>query len=171
MYRNPAPNPLKPNLPLIHHHQRLPIGVQELAHIHDFSAEGRTWSFLRFQQKLILLIHFRQYSEGNTQHGYFQREFPLEFLSWFPGAVAQYERCPGTECESIIGDECLKLQSSDVGRRYCAVLNYSRCQRGYSPVTDFRPQETIIAHHFLHQGGLLALIKEMARHYLPLQPE
>lgn len=169
--RNPAPYPLQPNLPLIQHHLCLPVGVQELAHIHDFSIEGRTWSFLRSHQKLILLIHYRQRSGGDTQYGYFQREFPLEFLSWFPKAVAQYQQCPGVGCESTIGDEHLRLQPSDVGRGYCALLNYSRCQRGYSPITDFRPQETIIAHHFIHQGGLLALIKEMARHYLPVQPE
>lgn len=170
MRRHPPSHPLQADLPLIHHHHCLPPDVVELAHIHDFSIEGRTWSFLRYRQKLILLMHYRQQSGGDTHYGYFQREFPLEFLRWFPTALAQYEQRPGYAIENIVGGEQLCVQASDVGRGYCAVLNYSRCQRGYSPVTDFRPQETIMANHFIYQGGLLALIKEMRQQYLPAEP-
>ncbi|HMU65527.1 MAG TPA: hypothetical protein PKE57_00200 [Cellvibrionaceae bacterium] len=170
MRRHPPAHQLQPDLPLIHHHHALPPGVVELAHIHDFSIEGRTWSFLRYQHKLILLMHYRQQSGGDTQYGYFQREFPLEFLRWFPSALAQYEQNPSLAIEGTLGAEQLSLHASDVGRGYCAVLNYSRCQRGHSPITDFRPQETIIANHFIYQGGLLALIKQLGQQYLPAQP-
>lgn len=167
MRRNFTPYQLQPNLPLIQHHLCLPSGVTELGHIHDFSVEGHTWSFLRYQQKLIVLRHTRQEFGKDVQYRYLQQEFPLEFLSWFPIALAQYEQRPSVINENQVAGELLTLHERDVAREYCVVRNYSRCQHGCDPVSQFVPQETIIAHHFIYQGGLLALIKEMAKQYAP----
>lgn len=162
---NVPPYPLQPELPLIQSHRHLPHDMQALAHIRDLSLEGNMWSFVRYQDKLILLIHCRQASSGDGQYGYIQREFPLDFLHWFPMALTQYEQRQDPAGEHLVGDELLSLRISDTGPQGLTVTNYSRCQRNYDPIVDFRPQETAFAHHFIYPGGLLALIKQLAKQF------
>jgi hypothetical protein len=175
MWIRKAPCSLKPALPLIARHDQLPVGAAEVAKITEFT-EGGLFYFVKnsgFLSILSVTEPGRTLANGQPYYRCSQKDFPLEFLIWFPEALAEFQKSPAegglragamTTPDIDVGGEMLCLQRAlgvDRDRGGYIVENNSRCQRGYDPETEFEPHNVCWASRFLYEGGLLALIKEL----------
>lgn len=177
MWIRKAPYKLKDSLPEIVRHDELPTGCIELAKIKD-TTNPTMWFFVQNQSFLsILNMQSRLRNNSIPYYHCFQQDFPLEFLSWFPSALVEFQKPPVegglhvgamTTPDIEVGGEMLCVQrASGIDREMggYAVMNRSRCQKGRDPETSFTPHEVIWASRFLYDGGLLNLIKNLGEKF------
>ena len=175
MWISKAPYPVKPDLPLISRHDQLPAGAVELAKITE-STQGGLFYFVNnngFLSILNVTEPGRTLANGRPYYRCSQDDFPLEFLTWFPIALEEFQKPPvegGLPAggmatpDTDVGGEMLSIiraLGSDQGRGGYGVDNYSRCVRGRDIETSFAPHSVSWASRFLYEGGLLSLIKEL----------
>jgi hypothetical protein len=170
--------PVKPNLPLITRHDQLPPGAMELAKIKDNTDERSMWFFVKNNGGLSILdVSTWQSNDGQPEYLCSQKDFPMDFLTWFHDALADFQKPPAegglqagamTSADQDVGGEMLSIircMGEDRGYGGYAVDNWSRCQRRYDVATEFHPHSVSWAQRFLHEGGLLDLIKDLAEKY------
>jgi hypothetical protein len=175
MWIRKAPYTLKPALPQITRHDKLPAGATEIAEITEFT-EGGLFYFVKnngFLSILSVTEPGRTLANGQLYYRCSQNDFPLEFLSWFPQVLAEFQKPPAegglragamTTPDIEVGGEMLCLQRAlgvDRDRGGYIVRNRSRCEKDYDPETEFEPHNVCWASRFLYEGGLLALITEL----------
>lgn len=175
MWIRKAPYPVKPDLPEISNHDQLPTGAVEIAKITE-PTEGGLYYFIENNGALSILgvtEPGRTLANGQPYYRCSQKDFPLEFLWWFPAALAEFQKPPAegglhpgamTTPDIEIGGEMLCIQRAlgvDQNRGGYAVVNRSRCEKDKDVETRFTPHEVIWASRFLYEGGLLDLIKNL----------
>ena len=176
MWIRKAPYLLNTELPLITHHENLPAGAKELARIIDPTTSGDLWVIVKQNEnKLSLVKTYILNLDTGPKYSCHQQDFPLEFLSWFPQALIEFQKPPSegglhagamTTPDINVAGEMLCLQRAlgvDQDRGGYAVLNRSRCRKNRDPETSFTPHEVCWASRFLYEGGLLDLIKDLGQ--------
>ena len=169
--------PVKSNLPKIDHHDNLPSGAILLGELYD-NFNKNTWMFVNNNNTLSILKYYeRKLKDGQYIYRCYQREFPLEFLQWFSKALTEFRKSPiegglpagaMTSADEEVGGEMLCIQramGAGGGRGGYAVLNRSRCERGYNESTEFEPHEISWDDSFLFEDGLLDLIKDLGERF------
>ena len=101
-----------------------------------------------------------------------QYDFPLKVLSWFPSALAEFQRPPadgGLHAGAMISKdqnvdgEMLAVGSTTQGYD---ITNWSRDARGINAHPDFyRPVTLEMSYEMLNDRGLLRLWKELGDKY------
>ncbi len=101
-----------------------------------------------------------------------QYDFPLKVLSWFPRALAEFQRPPaegGLHAGAMISKdqdvdgEMLAVGSTTIGYD---ITNWSRDARGIKANPDFyRPVTFSMSYEMLNECGLLRLWKELGDKY------
>lgn len=101
-----------------------------------------------------------------------QYDFPLKVLSWFPKALAEFQRPPadgGLHAGAMISKdqdvdgEMLAVGSTTIGYD---ITNWSRDARGINAHPDFyRPVTLEMSYGMLNDRGLLRLWKELGEKY------
>jgi hypothetical protein len=177
MWIRKAPYAVKPALPEIARHDQLPAGCQHLAYLKDNTCNTH-WHFVNNNRHLsILNVADRQREDGSHYYRCNHDDFPLEFLTWFPDALAEFQKLPAegglragamTTSDIEVGGEMLCIQRAlgvDQDRGGYAVMNRSRCLKNKNIETSFTPHEVIWASRFLYEGGLLDLISKLGEKY------
>lgn len=179
MWIRKAPYDVKPPLPEITRHDQLPDGVTEIASITE-NTEGDLIYFVKnngFLSILNVTEPGRTLANGQPYYRCSQDDFPLEFLSWFPVALIEFQKPPGegglragamTTPDIEVGGEMLCIQRAlgvDQDRGGYAVMNRSRCEKNKDIEINFTPHEVIWASRFLYEGGLLKLITDLGERY------
>lgn len=175
MWIRQAPYSIKVALPEITRHDQLPSGCKELAYIKDNTC-NKTWYFIYNNGFLSIAdVTDRALSNGNHLYNCGHDDFPLEFITWFPEALVEFQKPPSegglhagamTTPDIDVSGEMLCLQRAlgvDQDRGGYIVRNRSRCKKGYDPEIDFEPHEVCWASRFLYDGGLLDLIKDLGQ--------
>ncbi len=177
MWIRKAPYPLKPSAVVIQKHDQLPAGAIEIARITEFT-EGGLFYFVKNNGVLSILNVTepgRRLANGQPYYRCSQDDFPLEFLSWFPAALVEFQKPPAegglragamTTADIEVGGEMLCIQRAlgvDQNRGGYVVMNRSRCKtdRDRDPETEFEPHRICWASRFLYDGGLLKLIEDL----------
>jgi hypothetical protein len=175
MWIRKAPYAVKPALPEITRHDCLPSGATEIGKITEYT-EGGLFYFVKNNGSLSILNVTepgRTLANGQPYYRCSQDDFPLEFLTWFPEALAEFQKPPAegglragamTTPDIEVGGEMLCIQRAlgvDQDRGGYSVMNRSRCVKNKDIETSFTPHEVIWASRFLYEGGLLALIKAL----------
>jgi len=179
MWISKAPYALKPALPEITRHDQLPSGAIEIAKITEYT-EGGLFYFINnngFLSILDVTEPGRTLANGQPYYRCSQDDFPLAFLSWFPPALADFQKPPAegglhaggmTTPDMDVDGEMLCVQRAmgvDRDRGGYAVMNRSRCVKNKNIETSFTPHEVIWASRFLYEGGLLELIKDLGEKF------
>jgi hypothetical protein len=181
MWIRKAPYPLKSSAVTIKKHDQLPAGCIELAKIADNTYE-ENWHFVKNNQLLSILntsLPNRFLANGQPYYHCGQQDFPMDFLTWFPAALIEFQKPPAegglragamTTADIEVSGEMLCIQrtlGTDQGLGGYAVVNRSRCKtdRDRDPETEFEPHEVTWASRFLYDGGLLDLIKELGEKF------
>ena len=105
-----------------------------------------------------------------------QYDFPLEALAWFPKALIGFREGKGggdimSSADHNVGGEMLAvitLMGIDDGRGGYSIENKSRCHRNVAEENIniyFRPHEVSWPTRFLYEGGLMDLLKDLAKRY------
>ena len=101
-----------------------------------------------------------------------QYDFPLKVLSWFPKALAEFQRPPaegGLHAGAMISkDQDVDGEMLAVGSttRGYNITNWSRDARGINANPDFyRPVTFSMSYEMLNDCGLLRLWKELGEKY------
>lgn len=175
MWIRKAPYSLQVALPEITQHDFLPAGCTELAYLKDNTCSTH-WYFVKNNGFLSILdVASRTLSDGSKFYRCSNDDFPLEFLTWFPNMLVEFQKTPSdgglhagamTTPDMDVGGEMLCLQRAlgvDQDRGGYIVRNRSRCKKGYDPEIDFEPHEVCWASRFLYDGRLLDLIKELGQ--------
>ncbi|PUA26879.1 MAG: hypothetical protein B0W54_20870 [Cellvibrio sp. 79] len=179
MWIRKAPYKIKPPLPEIIRHDQLPPGAIEIANIVEIT-EGDLIYFIKnngFLSILSVTEPDRKLANGQPYYRCSQDDFPLEFLSWFPSALIEFQKPPAqgglhagaiTTSDIEVGGEMLCIQRAlgvDQDRGGYIVENNSRCEKDYDPETEFEPHSICWASRFLYEGGLLNLITDLGDKY------
>lgn len=177
MWISKAPHAIKPDVPKIERHDDLPVGCKELASIQDNTCSTH-WYFVNNNGFLSILdVADRTLNDGSHYYRCSHDDFPLEFLSWFEGALIEFQKPPtegGLHAGAMttpninVGGEMLCIQRAlgvDQDRGGYIVENNSRCKRNYDPETEFEPHGVCWASRFLYEGGLLDLIKNLGEKF------
>jgi len=170
--------PVRDPLPEIVDHRSLPRGAVEIAKIRDTNGEGDLWVFVKNNNGLSILdTYSKTLKDGTTRYGCYQKDFPLKFLNWFEDALTRFQRPPAkgglhsgamTSADEDVDGEMLCIQramGAGGGQGGYAVVNRSRCKKGKDISTKFTPHEVSWADSFIFEGGLLDLIKKLAKKY------
>ena len=171
--------PIKNNLPQIDRHDQLPDGAIKLAEIQDrLNSQYDTLVFVKNNGGLSILEYTdKTLKDGSPLYVCGQRDFPMEFLSWFAKALTEFQKPPAegglpagamTSADEDVGGEMLCIQRAmGAGRGHggYAVRNRSRCRRGYDINTEFEPHDVSWGDNFLYEGGLLDLIKDLGERF------
>ena len=179
MWVRKAPYTLKPALPAITRHDQLPCGAIEIAKITEYT-EGGLFYFINnngFLSILDVTELGRTLANGQPYYHCSQNDFPLAFLSWFPSALADFQKPPAegglhaggmTTPDMDVNGEMLCVQRAmgvDRNQGGYIVRNRSRCKKDHDPETEFEPHDVCWASRFLYEGGLLDLIKKLGDKY------
>jgi hypothetical protein len=175
MWTRKAPYTIKLSAPEIVRHDQLPDGCRQVLSVQD-NTENIRWIFFENNGLLsIAEITDRALRDGSPLYICVKNDFPLEFLTWFPDALADFQRPPSegglhagamTTPDMEVGGEMLCVQRAlgvDQDRGGYIVRNRSRCKNDYDPETEFEPHSVCWASRFLYEGGLLDLIKELGQ--------
>jgi hypothetical protein len=173
MWISKPPYAVKPGLPEITRHDQLPPNCKLLANIKD-NTNSTHWYFVNNNGYLSILdVVDRQLDDGGRLYNCGHDDFPLELLTWFPSALAEFQKPPSegglhaggmTTPDMEVGGEMLCVQRAlgvDQDRGGYIAGNNSRCKKDYDPETEFEPHEVCWASRFLYEGGLLDLIKDL----------
>lgn len=146
----------------------LPIGVVELGQIVDTLNFNQRFVFYNNHGHLsIVEIDQRTLPNGKEMRGFYQSDFPMDFLTWFPKILAAFRLPPNTTPystmmtpEESVGGEMLAISRAVAaggdGRPGYSVFNFSRaCHDGQDLM------EITWIESFLFEGGLLKLIESM----------
>lgn len=179
MWIRKAPYEVKSPLPEIVRHDHLPPGAIEIANIVE-STERDLFYFIKnngFLSILSVTEPGRTLANGQPYYRCSQDDFPLEFLSWFPVALIEFQKPPVegglragamTTPDIEVGGEMLCIQRAlgvDQDRGGYIVRNRSRCEKDYDPETEFKPHNVCWASRFIYEGGLLKLITDLGEKY------
>lgn len=175
MWIRKAPYSLKVALPEITRHDFLPAGCTVLADLKDNTCSTH-WYFVKNNGFLSILdVANRTLADGSNYYRCSNDDFPLEFLTWFPDALIEFQKTPAegglyagamTTPDIEVGGEMLCVQRAlgvDQDRGGYAVMNRSRCVKNKNIEISFTPHEVIWASRFLYDGGLLDLIKYLGQ--------
>jgi len=170
-----SPYFLPPALPEITRHDLLPSGCYEIAYLKDNTCSTH-WYFINNNGFLsILNVASRTLNDGSHFYRCSNDDFPLEFLTWFPEVLTEFQKSPAegglhagamTTPDINVGGEMLCLQRAmgvDQDRGGYIVRNRCRCKKGYDPEVDFEPHDVCWASRFLYDGGLLNMIKDLGQ--------
>lgn len=177
MWIRKAPYPIKSALPEIFRHDNLPAGCKQLAYIQD-NTSSTHWYFVNNNGYLSILdVADRRLNDGSHYYRCGHDDFPLEFLSWFPEALLEFQKTPAegglhagamTTPDIDVGGEMLCVQRAlgvDQDRGGYIVRNRSRCKKDHDPLTEFEPHNVCWASRFLYEGGLLHLIRDLGEKF------
>lgn len=170
MWTRTSPYTIKSDLPDIKRHDQLPPGCKQLAYIKD-TTNSTHWYFVSNNGYLSILdVADRARDDGTHYYRCSHDDFPLDFLTWFPGALSDFKKPPAegglhagamTSTDIDVGGEMLCIQLAlgvDQDRGGYIVENNSRCQKNHDPKSFFKPHRVCWASRFLYDGGLLNLI-------------
>ena len=178
MWERKPKYPVKDNIRKIENHDQLPSGAVELARLQDTVSEQKLlWVFIKNKGMLSILTP-RTYNVKGAQPKYHcpQYDFPLEALAWFPQALTGFREGKGgggimSSADHNVGGEMLAvitLMGCDAPWGGYAIENKSRCHRNVAKEevnTSFRPHEVSWPTRFLYEGGLMDLLKDLAKRY------
>ncbi|CBL45894.1 Conserved hypothetical protein [gamma proteobacterium HdN1] len=158
--------PLLDSLPVIQHHEQLPIDAVELGRCLDTSEAKDLYILVKRGQQLSVLITYR--NQKTNQYYCKQFDFPLKALSWFPKALEAFRKPPsegGLHAGAMISkDTNVDGEMLAVGRTtdgYC-LTNWSR----QSPLfSHYAPTEISLRSQFLYDLGFLKLWKSLGDKY------
>ena len=173
-----AKYPLKPQLPEILDHERLPTGAVELARIKNRLNYPKDFVFVNNNGGLsILETDTRIMGDGQERYFCFQTDFPLGFLSWFPRALQEFQKPPikgGLPAGAMVSSDqdvegemlCIfRLMDAGNHQQGYSVMNRSRSERNVGTENYFVAQEISFQENFLYEGGLLQLIEDLGSRY------
>lgn len=172
--------PVSDPLPYIDDENNLPNGVVKLAELSE--SEYKAWekyALYLSQNKFLSIVYIFKARGGSLC--YYQCDFPLRFLSWFPETLEKFRLPPGqspyrgfmTPDENVDGEMLAISRDMAIGNRqepgYTA-HNFSRHQYCGEPApwTDapnepFWEMSMTWTEKYLFDGGLLELIQHLAR--------
>lgn len=146
----------------------LPTGIAEIGQIVDTLNYNHRFVFYKNHGHLsIVKIVQRTMPNGRDVQRFYQTDFPMAFLTWFPRVLAAFRLAPGASRSSTmmspeesVSGEMLAIARAVAaggdGRPGYSVYNFSRaCHKGIGLM-----QITWIE-SFLFEGRLLKLIKSM----------
>ena len=170
--------PLKDNIRKTDHHERFPPGAVELARLQDTVSEQKLlWVFVKNEGMLSILIPDTLKLPGAPlEYECPQYDFPLEALAWFPQALAGFREGKGgggtmSSADHNVGGEILAaitLMGCDEPWGGYSIENRSRRDRDVAEEdinTYYEPHKVSWLTRFLYEGGLMDLLKDLAKCY------
>ncbi|MGI9281272.1 MAG: hypothetical protein ACR2PX_16820 [Endozoicomonas sp.] len=162
--------PLKTALPKIARHNQLPSDAIELARLQD-TADGKDlYTFVQRSDQLSILVSYVRHLKTGDKYGCKQYDFPLKVLSWFPKALADFQKPPAegglhagamTSADEDVDGEMLCVQSTIDGY---ALVNRSR-QSPLGFEGSYEPTDISLSYHLLYDLGLLDLWQQLGEQY------
>jgi hypothetical protein len=163
--------PLVEALPKIENHERLPPDCLEIGRVVG-APEGReiTLTMVKRGRYLSILRSYTTHRDTGDTYSCAQYDYPLNTLSWFPSALAEFQKPPAqgglhagamTSGDSKVDEEMLSIDSLTDGY---ALTNWSR----QSPLgfgVSYEPTSLALNYHFLYGQGLLDLWKSLGDKY------
>lgn len=145
-----------------------PVGGTELGNITDSLNYNQRFTFF-LNNKALTIIESREIitPKGKVWKYFPQKDFPLEFITWFPKALEQF-RDPDGPFEGLmtpkicVGGEmlaiCREIAAGGNGIPGYGIYNFSRTHSGYSAPMSISWMES-----FLYEGGMLKFIKGLSK--------
>lgn len=165
--------PLLPALPKIKRHDQLPEDAVVIGQCRQGEKENNpTYIFIKRGQSLSILVTYISEWKGEKKYKCWQYDFPLKILSWFPKALAEFQRPPadgGLHAGAMISKdqdvdgEMLAVGSTTQGYN---ITNWSRDADGVDADPNFYEPTTLdLSYELLNDSGLLRLWKELGDKY------
>jgi hypothetical protein len=165
--------PLLPALEAIERHDALPSNSVNLGGLAmGENPEDAKIEFIKRDTFLSILRWSVLKLKTGPKYSCHQYDFPLKALSWFPKALAEFQRPPadgGLHAGAMISKdqdvdgEMLAVGSTTKGYD---ITNWSRDARGINAHPDFyRPVTLEMSYEMLNDRGLLRLWKELGDKY------
>ena len=165
--------PLLPPLPKIERHDQLPedsVVVGQLLGGHQ--DDDPLYLLIKRDHFLSIIITYEDHWGGKDHYNCEQYDFPLKVLSWFPKALADFQRPPadgGLHAGAMISkDQDVDGEMLAVGSttRGYNITNWSRDDRGVDAHPDrYRPTTLDLSYELLNDFGLLRLWNELGDKY------
>lgn len=165
--------PLLPPLPKIERHDQLPDGAVVIGQLREgYKQDDPLYMFIKRGSFLSILLTYEGYWGGQNRYVCRHKDFPLKVLSWFPKALADFQRPPaagGLHAGAMISkDENVDGEMLAVGSttRGYELTNWSRDADGVDADPDYyEPTELSLDYELLNDFGLLHFWKDLGDKY------
>ncbi|CUS40035.1 hypothetical protein MGWOODY_Tha1004 [hydrothermal vent metagenome] len=165
--------PLLPPLPKIERHDQLPDDAVVLGELRKgYKENNPNYIFIKRENFLTILSTYVSEWKGEKKYKCWHYDFPLKVLSWFPKALADFQRPPaagGLHAGAMISkDEDVDGEMLTVGSttRGYALKNRSRDSKGVDADPDYyEPTSLSLDYELLNDFGLLRFWKDLGDKY------
>ena len=165
--------PLLPPLPKIKRHDELPESSVVIGQLLEgIQSDAPLYLFIKRDHFLSIIITYEDHWGGKDHYHCEQYDFPLTVLSWFPKALANFQRPPadgGLHAGAMISKdqdvdgEILAVGSTTQGY---VLKNRSRDADGVDAYPAYyEPTSLDLSYELLNDFGLLRLWKELGGKY------
>ena len=165
--------PLLPPLSKIERHDQLPEGSVVIGQIRGgHQNDDPLYLFIKRGHFLSIIITYEDHWGGKDHYNCEQYDFPLKILSWFPKALADFQRPPsegGLHAGAMISKdqdvdgEMLAVGSTTQGYN---ITNWSRDADGVDADPNYYEPTTLdLSYELLSDFGLLRVWKELGNKY------
>ena len=176
MYRETPKYPLAEPLLYINDEKNLPAGVVYLGELVRPS-KGKYIFYINQKDYLSIVYIYLNPIKKDGSYRYWQSDFPLKFLSWFPETLEKFRRGESpyrgfmTPEENVDGEMLAISRDMALGgpdKPGYTVYNFSRHQKAGKPLVYhddgeewFWPMYACWTEEFLFEGGLLDFIRSL----------
>ena len=165
--------PLLPPLPKIERHDQLPDDAVVIGQLREgHKQDDPLYMFIKRGNYLSIVLTYDDHWGGQDHYTCDQYDFPLKVLSWFPKALADFQRPPaagGLHAGAMISkDEDVDGEMLAVGSttRGYALKNRSRDSKGVDADPDYyEPTSLSLDYELLNDFGLLRFWKDLGDKY------
>lgn len=165
--------PLLPPLSKIERHDQLPDDAVIIGQLRKgYKDDDPLYLFIERGGFLSIVITYEDHWGGQDRYTCDQYDFPLKLLSWFPKALADFQRPPadgGLHAGAMISkDQDVDGEMLAVGStiRGYNITNWSRDADGVDADPDYyEPTSLSLSYELLNDFGLLHLWKKLGDKY------